>query len=147
MSRVQRGSEAGDLRAAVGVMDRVGVAQHLRAVAVVVLQHDVRDDVGLARRPVLNVFIGPFAGQGDDFGMQHLLALAELLDELLDAVLIVKRLPFRARHSFVEKSDFQIRIQERQLAQPLRNPLRLEFRRLLEYFRIRLERDQSPRAF
>jgi hypothetical protein len=78
--------------------------------------------------------------------MQRLLVLVELLDELLDPVLVIKPFGFgsvwRSSVKMISKPEFK----EGQFAQPLRDLVRLEFHRLAEDFRVRLERDQRAGA-
>ncbi len=50
-------------------------------------------------------------------GMHDLLVLAELLDEFLDAVLVVETLWLRVLDPLVGEDDFEAGIEERQLAQ------------------------------
>ena len=133
-----RAAEAGQMRAAVGIVDRVGVAQHLVVVAVVILQHNLDVDLDFL---VVELLLG-FLAERDHLGMQRLLAFVELLDELLHAVLVKK--PFRRglRLALVGKNYFQAGIQKCQFAQALGNNRRLELHRLAENFRIRLEGDE-----
>src|SRR5215469_9492920 len=79
--------------------------------------------------------------------MQHLLALAELFYELLDAVLVIERLALGFGDAFIEKSDFEAGIQECQFAQALTDTVGFEFGRLLKNLRIRFERDEGAGAF
>ncbi len=99
--------ESGLVRATVRVVHRVGVTQDLGAVAVVVLNHHIRDDVGLPSGSVLGVFVRAPSAESDGLGMQDLLALAQLLDKLRNAVLVVKRFPLGLGDPFVEETDLQ----------------------------------------
>src|ERR1035437_2034364 len=74
--------------------------------------------------------------------MQWLFALIELFDKFLDAILVIKCCGLGLGLTFVEKSNFQSRIQKRQFAQPLRDDVRLELRRLAENFRLGFESDK-----
>src|ERR1035437_3662931 len=74
--------------------------------------------------------------------MQRLFALVELLDEFLDAILVIKLFRLSSGLAFVRENNFQTRIQKRQLAQSLRNDVCLELHRLAEDFFVRQERDQ-----
>ena len=76
----ERRAKTCQMRAAVGVGDRVGEAQNLVVIARVVLHHTVHDDFVLGRV------------ERDRLGVDHLLVLADLLDELHDTVLVIKRL-------------------------------------------------------
>ena len=79
--------------------------------------------------------------------MQRLFALIELLDEFLNAVLVIKCFRFRCRLALVSKNNFQTRIQKRQFPQALRDDVRLEFHRLAENFLVRQKRDERAGLF
>ena len=101
----QRGAEAGQMRAAVRVRNRVGEAQNLIVVAVVILQHDIdKDFVALPRKH-------------DRLRVNDLLVLAELLYELFDAVLVEERLFLRRIAALVGQRDFETGIQKGEFAQ------------------------------
>src|SRR6266566_1734315 len=95
VDRPRQGSPKPSLvSAAIRVVDSVGVSKHLRAVAVVVLDDDIHRDVRLAANAVLRVLVWPPPAQDNRLGVQGLLAFAKLLDEFLDAVLVIVRLSF-----------------------------------------------------
>ena len=78
--------------------------------------------------------------------MDHLLVLADLLDELHDAVLVKERLRL-AVLTLVRQHDGDARVQERQLAQPMVQNLRLVLGGDRENFRVRQERDLGAGLF
>ena len=119
----QRRAEAGQMRAAVGIGDRVGEAEDLVVVAVGVLQHAIHEHVLIL---AVN-FARSFASDRNGLGMQRLLAPAELPDELLDAVLVKKRLGLLV--ALVREHDLDARIQKRQLAQAVGQDVELELGR------------------
>src|SRR5207244_2647060 len=99
----QRRAKAGLVCAAIGIVNRVGVTQELRGVAIVVLQDDIGGDIGFSRRAIDAEFVRPAATERDHLGMQDLLALAELLNEFLDAILVIMRLALGLGDALVEK--------------------------------------------
>src|SRR4029077_14294206 len=72
----QRRAEAGPMRAAIRVCDRIRKRQNLVVIAVVVLQYNI-DKTLVA-----------LSGDNDWLGMQNLFVLAKLLHEFLDTVLV-----------------------------------------------------------
>ena len=136
-----RAAEPRQVRPAVGIVNRVRVAEHLVVVAVVVLQHHVHMDLHLLVRRLHRRLLA----EGNRLGMNRRLALIELLHELLDPVLVKKLLPLAARLALVEERDLQPAVQKRQLPQPLRDDLRLVFDRLTKNLRVWLERDERAR--
>ena len=126
----QGGAEAGQVRAAIRIRNRVRERQNLIVVAVVVLEHDIDEDlVALARNH-------------DRLGMNDVLVFTELLHELFDPVLVEERLfPDRLR-PFVMQIDFETGVEERQFAQTARETLELELGRDRENRRIGQKRDQ-----
>ena len=126
----QRGAEAGQMRAAVRIRNRIGKRQNLVVVAVVVLQHDIDEDfIALPR-------------DHDRLRMNHLFVLAELLYEFLDAVFVEKPLFLRRVGALVRERDLEAGIEKRQFAQPGCQTLELELGRDREDRRIGKERDQ-----
>src|SRR5262249_46343469 len=81
-------AKTAQVRAAIGVVHGVGVTEYLIVVAVVVLQHDFH--VHLDRFAIRGLFA--LFAKGNGFGVQHVLVLIELLDEFIDAVLVIKAL-------------------------------------------------------
>ena len=104
----QGGAESGLVRAAVGIVNGVGVGENLCAIAVVILHNDVCNNVRLFRRPVLHVFMRPLAGERDRLRVQDLFAFAELLDEFLDTVLVIKGFAFSVRDTLIEERDLEV---------------------------------------
>src|SRR5438105_5577362 len=74
--------------------------------------------------------------------MQHLLVLAELPREFLDAVFVEKSFFLRRLSAFVGQIDLETRIEKSELAQTRRQALKLEFRCDREDRRIRQKRDE-----
>ena len=129
----QRRAKPGQVGATVRVGNRVGKAQDLVGVAVVVLQNAIDKDLVL------------FRAQINRLGMDHLLVLADLPDELLDPILVVETLALL--RSFVLQDDFQPRIQKGQFAQTVGQDVEIELRRDREDCRVRLEGDQRSGLF
>ena len=102
----QRRAETGEMRAAVHGVDRVGERKNIFRVAVVVLQRDFDFDRV------------PLAFHVDRGIVQHLLAFVQVLDEFGDAARETELGRFVA--ALVGERDFQALVQERELAQPLR---------------------------
>ncbi len=124
----ERRAETGQVRAAVGVGDRVGEAENLVVVTRVVLHHTVHDDFVLGRV------------KRDRLGVYNLLVLADLFDELDDTLLVKEHLRF-AFLTLVSQHNRDSWIQERQLAQPMVQNLRLVLGRDCKNYRVRQERD------
>ena len=102
----QRRAETGEVRSAIHGVDRVGERKHIFRVAVVVLQRDFDFD-----RVLLAFHV-------DRRIVQHLLAFVQVLDEFGDAARKAEFGGFVA--ALVGQRDFQALVQERELAQPLR---------------------------
>ena len=122
----QCGLEADQVRAAFDGVDVVGEGVDVLGVAVVPLHGDF-DLEALA-----------LAAQVDDLRMDRRLGAVEVLDELLDAAL-VEELVLLLR-ALVVDADAHAAIEERQLAQPLRENVEAEIG-LLEDERVGLEGD------
>ena len=106
-------AEAGEMRASVHGVDVVGEAEHRLRVGVVVLQPDLHDHAAALGFHVDGLFV------------QHLFAAVQMLDELGDAAVVFELGRFRfagfcVRGALVGERDQQAFIQERQLAQALR---------------------------
>ena len=96
-------AEAGQVGAAVGVVDGVGVAEDLVVEAVVVLDDGLEVDFdGL----VWGGDVG-LAVEEDGLGVEGLAGLVELADELLDAVLVEERLGLGLGGALVEEDDLE----------------------------------------
>ena len=128
----QGGAEAGQVRAAVRVGDRVGEAEDLVVVAVGVLHHAIHEHLVL------------LPADDDGLGMEHLLGAPKLLDELLDAVLVEEGLGLLV--ALVREDDLDARVQEGQLAQAVGEHVELELGRDGEDGRVGLEGDQRAGA-
>ena len=126
----QRAAETGQVRAAIRIRDRVGEAEDLVVVAVVVLHHDIDEDLVALPR------------ENDRLRMNDRLVLAELPHEFLDAVLVEKRLLLRRLAALVGESDLEAGIEERQFAQAVGEPLELKLGRDREDRRVRQEGDE-----
>src|SRR5439155_6935158 len=137
-----RVAETAQMRAAVGIVHRVGVTEHLVVVAVVVLQHDL--DVYL--HFLLSGLHFCFFADRNRLRVQRFLAFVELLHELLDAVLVEKRLLLSIRNALVDEGDFEAGVQKRQFPQALGDAVGFEFGRIPENFRVGLEGDERAGA-
>src|SRR4030095_14193306 len=118
--------------APVGGRDGIGEWQNLIVVAVVVLEYDIDKN-----------FVA-LSCDHDRLGVQDLLVLAQLPNELFDAVFVIKSLLFRRIDAFISESDLQTRIQKCQLAQTRSQSFKLELGSDCEDRRIRQERNERP---
>ena len=133
------------MRAAVRIRDRIGEAEDLVGVAVVVLQHALDQDVFFDVLAVLVLHLGlPRAGQLDHLRVKNRLAFAQFLDEFLDAEFVDKKGLFRlALDTFVGQADLEAAIEESQLTHARPEALEDKFRGG-ENLGIRQERDLRP---
>ena len=122
-------AEAGEVRAAVVGVDVVGVAVDALGVAVVPLQGDLDDDAVA------------LAGDVDRLLRQRLLVAVQVLDERDDPALVLEAVLLAV--ALVVERDQDPAVQERQLAQALRERVEAEGRRL-EDLRVGLEGDLRP---
>ena len=111
----ERAAEAGEVGAAIRVMDGVGVAEDLVVVGVVVLEDDLDVDLD-----------GFFIEGGCHFfmdtnrdGVKGLLALVELFHELDDAVLVEESLGGGDGWALVGETDFEAAVEEGEFAETL----------------------------
>ena len=133
----ERRAEAREVGAALTRVDVVGEGEHALLVAVVVLQRDLDLDVALLAFEE-EVLLAPL--EEHHLGMDGRLVLVEVLDELDDAALEEERVA--AAVVLVLDDDLQPAVQERQLAQPVRQRVERELGDL-EDRRIRLESDDG----
>ena len=108
--RVSADAQAGEVRAAVLVVDVVRVREDLLGVGGVPLQRDVDHDRALPSS------VGRLGGERDHLVVDRLLGLVEQLDELADAALVLEAL-LLAFAALVGELDDEARVQERELAQ------------------------------
>ena len=101
-------AKAGEMRAPVGIMNGVRVAEHEVVIAVVVLQHDF--DVNFDGLIVEGA--ARFLDDANRFRMQRDFARVDLLNEFLDPVFV--EISFLLWHggAFVGEDNFQTGIQE-----------------------------------
>jgi hypothetical protein len=126
-------AEADEMRAAFDRVDRVGEGEHVLAVAVVPLQRDLAVEA-VAR-----------AVHVDRLVVQRLLLLVEMLDELVDAALV---LVFgRVAGAAVLERDAHPAVQEGELPKALGERVEVEFLGLAEDLRVRPELDQGAAVF
>ena len=109
------------MRSAVHRIDVVRKREHRLRVSVVILQRNLHRDV---------IALGLHV---DRLVVQHLLALVEVLDELRDAADVLELLrpsphPLRSVVRSSVSVNLQSLVQERQLAQPLRQRVEVELR-------------------
>ncbi len=138
----ERAAETGKVRAAIRIVDGIGVAEHLVVVGVVVLEDDLDVDLGglvLKLQPGL-------LGEADGLRVQGRLALVDLLHELLDAILVVVGFRLGAGGPLVEENDLKAGIEEGQLAQALGDAAGLEDGGLAEDLGVGLEGDERAGA-
>ena len=103
----ERAAEAGEMGAAVALRDRVGEAEHGLVVAIVPPQRAFDADA---------VALGL---DHDRRGDERRLVAIQVLDELLDAALVVQLLALLDRMAHVGKHDIDAGIEEGELAQPV----------------------------
>ena len=130
----ERGAQAGEVGAAVRIRDRVGEAEDLVGVGVVVLKDGVDEDL-LA-----------LAGDDDRFGMDDCAGFAELADELLDAVLVEEGLGAGAVLlvvALVGEDDLDAGVEEGEFTETACEALELEGRRDREDLGIGQEGDEG----
>ncbi len=119
----ERGLEADEMRPAFFRVDVVGERKQILRVAVVVLQRQLENHVGLFDLHINRL-------------MDRRLGLVEVFDERDDAALVLEDLFFF--FALVLQGDFQALVQERQLAEALRQHVEAELERL-EDLPVRLE--------
>src|SRR5882724_10414211 len=124
----ERRAEAREVRAALARVDVVGEGEHALLVAVVVLQRDLDFDIAL------------LAFEEHDLRMNRCFVLVQVLHELDDAALEEERVAPAV--VLVLDDDLQSAVQERQLAQPIRERIERELADL-EDRRVRLESDDG----
>ena len=130
-------AEAGEVGAAVGIVDRVGVAEHLVVVGVVVLEDQLEVDFGGF---VVELQAG-LLDDADRLRVQRGLALVDLLHELLDAILVEVALGLGFGGALVGEDDLEAGVEEGELAQTLADAGRDEDGGLLEDLGVGLEGD------
>src|SRR5947208_2201149 len=120
------------MRPAVRIGNGIGETEDLVVVRVVILENTIDEDLILL--PV----------QNDRLGMNHLLVLPQLPDELLNAVLVEKSLELVLR-AFVSERDLDAGIEKGQFPEPIGQELKLKLRRDREDGAIGLESDECAR--
>src|SRR5207253_4228401 len=123
------GAEPGEVRPTLARVDVVREREDALLVAVVVLQRDLDLDVALL----------PLEEQ--HFRVDRRLVLVEVLDELDDAALVEEGVA--PPIALVLNDDLEAPVEERQLAQAVRERVERE-RRLLEDLGVGLEADDRP---
>ena len=135
-------AETGEVGAAVGVVDGVGVAENLVVEGVVVLEHDLDVDlVGLIVDGDLEL-----TEDADGAGVEDLFALVELADELDDAVLVEKDLGFGDGGALVDETDFEAGVEKGELAEALGDALGDKDGGLAEDLGVGLKGDEGAGA-
>ena len=109
------------MRAAVHGVDVVREAEDVLAVSVVVLECDVHRECAAARKV-------PRPFEVDRLLVQDVLALVEVPDELGDPPAVQELVRLGRIHPLVGERDLQSLVQERQLAQTLRERVETELR-------------------
>ncbi len=141
----ERGTKAGQVGAAVRVGDRVGEAEDLVGDRVVILEDDVEFDRAGGPLDDDRGFLDP--GDADGLGVDDLLVFAELLDEFLDAVLVIETFRFGLLGALVGEDDFEAGIEKGEFPQAADDEFLLELDRLLEDLRVGLEGDEGAGRF
>ena len=108
------------MRAAIHRVDVVGEAENALRIAVVVLQRDFHRQRAAVVRQLA------FGFEVDGLLVQHGLAVVQMLDELRDAAAVQKLVALHRIHALIGQRDFEALVQERQLAQPLRQRVVIE---------------------
>ena len=137
----ERTAEAGEVRAAVAVVDAVGVAEDVVLVAVVVLHHHVHDHIVLHRLAVVVNLDVAHTVHDDGLRGDEGFVLVELVDELSDAVLVEEGLPALRGGALIHQGDDQAGVKEGELAQAAAQHIEDEFRGVREDGRVRQEGD------
>ena len=130
----ERGAQTGEVGAAVRIRNGVREAENLVGVGVVVLKDCVDKD------------LIALAGDDDWLGMENRAGLAELADELLDAVLVEEGLAARTVLlvvALIGEDDLDARIEEGEFAEAAGEALKLEGDGDREDLRIGQERDEG----
>ena len=131
----ERGAEAGEVRAALDVVDRVGVGEDLVVVAVVVLHRHIDDDVG--ERGV--GFVGNAVAEDDGLFVDDVFVRVEEFHELGDAVFEEELVGFL--RAIIDQFDADAGVEEGEFAQALGDDFVLELAGGFENFDVGLERD------
>src|SRR5690606_11479121 len=135
-------AEAGEMGAAVGVVDGVGVAEDLVLVGVVVLEDDLAVDLGgFVVEHERRLF-----DDADGVGVDGVLAGVDLADELGDAVLVEEHLGLGGGGAFVDEVDFEAGVEEGEFAQALGDAVGDEDGGFLEDLGVGLEGDVGAGA-
>ncbi len=133
----QRGPESGQVSAAVTVRDRVGETENLIVVGIVVLENHVGKNIVGRLFAVVIQFDRALSVENDRFVVDDGLVFAQLNDELLNPLGVVKRILSGGFGTLVFQFDREARVQERQLTKAGRQPVELEFDGIDENRRIR----------
>jgi len=110
----ERGAKAGQMRAAIHRIDVVGETEKAFRIAVVILQRDFHRQ----RSRIVGQL--PVGFEVDGLFVQHRLAAVQVPDELRDAAKVKEFVVLHRIDALVAQVDLQALVQERQLAQPLR---------------------------
>ena len=132
----ESGAETGQVRAAIGVRDRVGEAQNLVVVGVVVLENNIRKYVIVCDFAIVVDLHLTFARESDRCFMNDRFVFAELRDELHNALSVVKGGLFRGFRTLIFEINGQPRIEECQFAQTGGKSLEIEHDGINENRRI-----------
>ena len=137
----ERGAEAGEVRAAIAVGDRVGEAEDLIVVRIVVLEdHIGKNIVGRLLAVVVELDLA-FAAKDDWVVVDDGFVFAELNDKFLDAFGIEKCGLFRRLWAFVFEVDREAGVEEGEFAQAGGEAIEFEFDRIDKDRRIGEEGD------
>ena len=135
-------AETGEMRTAIGVVNRVGVTHHLIVVGVVVLEDDLAVDLGgFVVEQELR-----FLKEADGLGVQRDLALVDLLNEFLDAVFVEIAFGLGFSWALVGENNFEARVEEGELAEALADAAGDEDGGLFENLGVGFEADVGAGA-
>ena len=138
----QGAAEAGEVGAAIGIMDGVGVAEDLIVVSVVVLEDDLDVDLdGFVIEGGRHFFMDT-----DGSRVERLLAGVELPHELDDAVLVIISLDLGDGGALVGEDDLEAGVKEGELAEALGDGFEDEDGGEFENLGVGLERDGGAGA-
>ena len=143
----ERGAEACEVGATVAVGDRVGEAEDLVVVRIVVLEDHIGKNIVGRLLAVVVEFDLAFAAKDDWVVVNDGFVFAELDDEFLDAFGIEKRGFFCGLRAFVFEVDREAGVEEGEFAQAGGKAVEFEFDRIDEDRRVGEEGDRGAGFF
>src|SRR5690242_10437192 len=121
------------MRAAIWIRNRIRERQNLVVIAVVILEHHIDKN-----------FV-TLSSDDDGLGVQDLLVLSELPNELFNSMLVKESFGLWRVDAFISERDLETGIEKRQFTQACRQSFELKLGRDGENRRIRQEGDECAR--